>query len=134
MLSDIHRPEVTDIAIAIVKEPMDDGTEGWNVYLLNLKDEPIEVVLVSSKGYGELEGEPVRTSVLRHLLDTMPPQSYAKVEPIMEDVFSLSNEYFVSFYINGVIYEKKFIFLPETINEEYYTMIPLLDKKGVMIR
>ncbi len=133
MIKDILTPEVTDIGIAIVHE---EGEEGmvWNVYLLNLKDVHIESVLVSSTGYGELNNEPVKTSVLRHFMDRIEPMSFAKIEPIIEDVFVLNNEFWVSFYINKVIYDKKFIFLPGTISEEYFTSIPLLFKKGVMIR
>ena len=132
MIKDIQYPEVKEVAVAIVPE---DGDEGgiWNVYLLNLKDQLIEGVLVCSKGYGSMNGETVKTSTLRHFLDAMPPKSFSKVEPIMENVFSLSNEYWVSFYINEIIYDKKFIFLPETINESYFSSIPVINKKGVMI-
>jgi hypothetical protein len=89
---------------------------------------------VSSKGYGEVEGEQVKTSVLRHFFDEIPAGSFQKIEAIIEDVFKLSNEYWVSFYIGDLIHDKKFIFLPETINEENFTSIPLLGKRGVMIR
>jgi hypothetical protein len=51
----------------------------------------------------------------------------------MEDVFSLSNEYWVSFYVGNVIHDKKFIFLPETISEQFLTNVPVINKKGVMI-
>jgi hypothetical protein len=51
----------------------------------------------------------------------------------MEDVFRLANEYWVSFYIDGVIYDKKFIFLPETINPTFFTTVPVIGKKGVLI-
>lgn len=132
MIKDINYPEVTDIAVAIVKEQTPEG-ESWVVYLLNLKDVGIEGVLVSSKGYGQINGEDVKTSELRHFLDTMPAHSYAKIEPIMEDVFSLSNQYWVSFYVNQVIHDKKFIFLPETINEKFFTHIPVMNTKGVLI-
>lgn len=134
MIKDIHPPEVQDVAIAIVKEKDEGGEEGWGVYLLNLKPVMIEGVLVSSKGYGELKGEQVRTSMLRHFLDEVQPSSFSKVEVIVEDVFSLSNEYWVSFFINNVMYDKKFIFLPDSIREEFFTSVPLLDKMGVMIR
>ncbi len=133
MIKDIHRPEVTDIAMAVVREE-NEGEIGWYVYLLNLKDVAIEGVLVSSVGYGEIEGENIRTSTLRHFLDVVAPQSFVKVEPIMENVFSLSNEYWLSFYIDNLMYDKKFIFLPETIHEENFTPIPLMGIKGVMIR
>lgn len=134
MLKDIKQPKVTDIAMAIVQEENEVGEKTWFVYLLNLKDIEIEGVLVSSKGYGELGGESVKTSMLRHFLDVLKPASFEKVEPIMENVFSLTNEYWVSFYINNTMYDKKFIFLPETIHESNFTTIPLIGKKGVMIR
>ncbi|MEX1188371.1 MAG: hypothetical protein WED33_03875 [Bacteroidia bacterium] len=133
MIKDIHIPEVTDIAVAIVHEEF-EGEPGWFVYLLNLKSVALEGALVSSKGYGEIEGESKKTSILRHFLDVVEPMSFVKVEPIMEDVFSLSNEYWVSFYIEKLMYDKKFIFLPETIHEDNFTLIPLIGKKGVMIR
>jgi len=133
MIKDIHQPEVTDIAISIVQEETEEGL-GWFVYLLNLKSVSIEGVLVSSKGYGEVKGEMVKTSMLRHFLGEIMPHSFRKIEPIIEDVFVLSNEFWLSFYIDKVMYDKKFIFLPETIHQDYFTNIPLLEKRGVMIR
>jgi hypothetical protein len=134
MKKDIVYPEVTDVAVCIVKESNDLGEEIWNVYLVNLKGEDIENVFVSSKGYGTLNGEEVKTSLLRHFIGNMPALTFNKVEPIMEDVFALTNEFWVSFYENNVLYDKKFIFLPETIKEEYLTQIPVLFKKGVIIK
>lgn len=132
MKKDIEYPKVTDIAIAVVKEDT-DGEDGWSVYLVNLKDIEITGVLVSSKGYGKVDGEDVKTSVLRHFIDNMPAKSVAKVEPIMENVFHLNNEYWVSFYVGELIHDKKFIFLPGTIDEAYFTNVPVLNKRGVLI-
>lgn len=137
MLRDIQRISVEDIAIAVVpKDQTGDEGEGvlWEVYLLNLKMDPIENVIVASKGYGVFNGEDVKTSTLRHYLGDMSPLSYMLIEPIQEKVFGLNNEYWLSFYINREIFDKKYIFLPESISEAYFTMIPLLGKKGVMIR
>ena len=132
MIKDIHYPEVKDIAVAVVKEENPEG-EAWTVYLLNLKEVNISNILVSSKGYGQKNGEEVKTSTLRHFINDMPAKSYATIEPIMEDVFSLSNEYWVSCYVGNVIHDKKFIFLPETISEQFLTNVPVINKKGVMI-
>lgn len=132
MIKDIHRPEVTDVGVAIIREEGEDGFV-WNVYLLNLKPELLEGVLVSSTGYGQINDEPVKTSVLRHSLNTVEPLDFAKIEPIMEDLFVLSNEYWVSFYIENILYDKKFVFLPGTISEEFFTSIPVIFKKGVLI-
>lgn len=134
MKKDIHPPQVTDIAVAVVKEENELGELEWNVYLLNLKKEKIEGVLVTSRGYSSLEGEHKTTSTLRHFLDTIEPMNYSKIEPIIENVFSLTNEFWVSFFINHVMYDKQYIFLAESIRDEHLIQIPLIEKKGVMIK
>ena len=133
MKKDIDHPAVEDVAVAVILEEV-DGENVWNVYLLNLKDVPIKNVLIVSKGYGEIEGEHRQTSTLRFFFDEIPAQEYGKIEPIMDFTFGLSNEYWVSFYIDEVIYDKRYIFLPETINEKNFTKIPLIEVEGVMIR
>jgi hypothetical protein len=134
MKKDISPPEVKDIAVAVVKEENELAEMEWNVYLVNLRDHDIEGVLVSSMGYGMYNNEEVKTSTLRHFMDTIQAKSFAKIEPIVETVFGLNNEFWVSFYVNQVMYDKKYIFLPETIKEENFVLIPYLNKKGVMIK
>ena len=140
MLKDIPQVMVTDVAIAIVPAEEKTGeneTSGealWNVYILNLKEVAIDNVIVSSKGYGSYKGESVKTSVLRQYLGTMEPNSFLPVEAIQEKVFGLNNEYWVSFYINKEIFDKKYVFLPETIKKDFFTTVPILNRKGVMIR
>lgn len=127
----IHRAE--DIAVAVVPEMVDDEN-GWMVYLVNLKNATLENVLVSSQGYGEIDNRNLRTSELRHYIEKLDAHKFSKIEPIIEDVFGLANEYWVSFYINKTIYDKKFVFLPESICESNFVTIPFLNKKGVMIK
>jgi hypothetical protein len=135
MLKDIPRVAVEDVAIAIIpKEFSEEEGALWEVYLLNLKKNTIDNVLVASKGYGSYKGEPVKTSTLRHYLGDVESLSFSLIEPIQNDVFGLNNEYWVSFYVDREVFDKKYIFLPESIKEEYFTMIPLLNKRGVMIR
>jgi hypothetical protein len=134
MIKDIPKYIVKDVALAVVKEENEQGEPGWNVYVLNLKSEEIQAVLVSSKGYGMYRGEEVKTSTLRHFLEDMPPMTYAKVEPIMDTLFGLNNEYWLSYYLDGGMYDKKYIFLPESIREENFITVPLINKKGVMIK
>ena len=136
MLKDIPRIAVENIAIAIIpKETYGEAGESiWEVYILNLKNEFIENVLVSSKGYGTYKGETVKTSTLRHFLGDIDAHSFMLIEPIQNEVFGLNNEYWVSFYVNHEVFDKKYIFLPESITEENFTVIPVLNKKGVMIR
>jgi hypothetical protein len=134
MKKDIIFPEVEDIAIAIVKEENELAQVIWNAYMLNFKPKAIEGVLVASKGYGEINGEKILTSTLRHFLDVIEAKSFSKIEPVIEDVFGLNNEYWVSFYLNKILYDKKYIFLQESITKENIITVPLINKPGVMIR
>ena len=133
MKKDIHIPKVEGIGVAIVKDT-DKGDEIWNVYLINYKEEPINNVLISSKGYGTLNQKKVNTSTLRHFFDVIKGQSYQLIEPISEDVFGLSNEYFVTFYIDNIIYDKKFVFVPDTIKDDHFTKVRIIQKDGVLIK
>lgn len=133
MKKDIEIPVVKDVAVAIVKETNELEQTEWNVYLVNLQENPIEGVLVSSRGYGEINREKRNTSELRHFLDVVEAKSFVKIEPIIEDVFPLNNEYWVSFYLDKKMYDKKYIFLAESIKEENLTKVPLINKKGVLI-
>ncbi|MBS1646538.1 MAG: hypothetical protein JST67_04295 [Bacteroidetes bacterium] len=125
--------QAEDVAVAVVPEQV-ENQNAWMVYLVNLKNNSLENVLVSSKGYGEIDNRNLKTSTLRHFIEKVEPHTYSKIEPIMEDVFGLANEYWVSFYINKTIYDKKFVFLPESIQETNFITIPFLNKKGVMIK
>jgi len=108
--------------------------KNWTVYLVNLKNEPISNVLITSKGYGEKDGKQVKTSLLRHFIGDVPAQGSAGVEAIDTTVFGLTNEYWLSYYIGNTIYDKKFIFLPESIVDTNLIRIPVLNKPGVMIK
>ncbi len=133
MKKDIEHLEVEDIAMAIVLEE-ENGQNVWNVFLINLHIVPIKNIIVTSRGYGELNGEIKKTSTLRHFFEELPELEFTRVEPIMENTFGLTNEFWVSFYINDKIYDKQYIFLPETINLKNFTKIPILNAEGVMIR
>ena len=134
MKKDITPPIVTDVAVAVVKEQNELAETEWNVYLINFKKQELEGVLVTSQGYGTYNNEEVKTSALRHFLDVVKAESYKKVEPVLENLFGLSNEYWVSFFSKKVLYDKKYIFLPETILEENLVLIPIINKKGVIIK
>jgi len=133
MKKDIPIKVVEDIAVAVVLESETPEAKTWNVYLINLKDQPIETVLITSKGYGLKDGEDVKTSILRHSIGDVGSKDYAKIEAIDEQVFGLTNEYWLSYYIDGHLYDKKFIFLPESIVESNLIRIPVVNKPGVMI-
>lgn len=135
MKEDIEMPEVTGVYVAIVNEVNQGGEKEWNAYVINDKNEPIENVFVSSKGYlTDVKGEESKSSTLRHYYKVVPAKSAQKVEIVIEDVFKLNNEYFVSFYHGKQLCDKKFVFLSETIKAENLSKVPLIQKKGVWIK
>lgn len=110
MIKDLPENNVKDIAVAVALEKENPESKIWCVYLINLKKEAIENVLITSKGYGEKDGEQVKTSVLRHMFPVVESGGYKLIEPIDEETFGLNNEYWLSYYIGSQIYDKKFIF------------------------
>lgn len=134
MIKDLPDNEVKDIAVAVALEGESSESKTWYVYLINLKNEPVENVLITSKGYGEKDGEPVKTSVLRHMFPLVEGNAFKVIEPIDEQTFGLNNEYWVSYYIGTQIFDKKFIFLPESIVDSNFIKLPLVNKPGVMIK
>lgn len=135
MREELKGPLVENVGVAVIQLENELNEKTYEVYLLNLKDEIIEGIIITSRGYGEnaVTGEKVKTSTLRHSLEVLLPNEAAKIEPIMEDVFGIANEYWVSFWINDTMYDKKFVFVPESISEKNMKLIPVLGEKGVMI-
>lgn len=133
MKKDLPLNIVEDISVAVVLETESPITKVWNVYLINEKKAAIQNVLVSSKGYGIKDGKEVKTTILRHFIGDMEAKTSQKIEAIDPQVFGLTNEYWLSYYINGNIYDKKYVFLPESIVDENLIKIPLVNKPGVMI-
>ena len=132
MKKDIEIPEVKKVTLAVVREKNLLNQDEWKVYLINNNDFPIENTLVASRGYGEKDGEEQRTSTLRHFLETVGGNQSAIVESIDPKVFHLNNEYWVSYYIGSQIYDKRFVFVPDTICPENLVFIREIEKEGVL--
>ncbi len=134
MKKDIPDLKVEDVVIAIAPAQASKDDNLWNCYLINLKEKPIKNVLVNSKGYGEIEGERRKTSILRHYFEVINPQTGVLVEPIQTKLFSFTNEYWVSFVLEGHMYDKKYVFVKGSIDELNFTKVPILEREGVMIK
>jgi len=132
MIKDIVIPEVKHVTLAVGRKKNELGSFDWRVYLINNNHEPIENTLVASKGYGEKDGEEQKTSILRHFLDTIAPNSATLIEPIDPAIFHLNNEYWVSYYIGSQIFDKRFVFVPDSIREENISFIREIEMDGVL--
>lgn len=135
MKKDIDFGTVEGIAVAVAKTTESTPDQpGWSVYLINYNDFPVENVLVTSKGYGVINGEEVKASVLRHMFERVEGKSFIQIEPIDPAIFHLNNEYWVSYYIDRQIYDKRFVFVPDSIVEENLIEISMLQTQGVLHR
>jgi hypothetical protein len=136
MKKDIPFLPVEGVQIAIVRNIDELNQPTWHVVLLNRNELPISNVFVTSKGYSNTEAgtsaPDQRTSTLRHFFAEVPALAHIVVEPIMPDLFHLNNEYWVSYFIENQIYDKKFIFVPDSIVEENLIQIKPLGLEGVL--
>jgi hypothetical protein len=133
MLKDIVEESFEGLALAVVHELGDEMEMVWNVYAINYTKMKMDGILVTSKGYGTIDGEDKKTSDLRHFLETIEPLSYVKIEPIPEALFALNNSYWMSFYVEGKIYERKYIFKENSIKETDLELVNLINRQGILL-
>ena len=133
MKKDIEFPVVEGVKITIARNYNELNEPEWNVYLINRLKSKLTNVFVTSRGYGADEnGNPVKTSQLRHFLEDVLPEGIVKVEMIFPEVFHLNNEYWLSYFIDNQLFDKKFIFVPESIKEENLIKIEQLNLEGIL--
>jgi chlorite dismutase len=135
MKKDIIIPEVENVFVAAVQEWSDDFMEKvWYAYLVNDSDFLIESVMVVSNAFGTIEGEMKKSSVLRHAFAEVSAVSVVKIEMVQKSVLVLNNEFSVSYFIGNKLYDKKFIFKAQSINEEETEEVPILFVEGIIVR
>lgn len=132
MKKDIAFLPVEGIQVVVARKLNELNQYDWQVFLINQNQQPIENVFVTSRGYGEKDGEEQKTATLRHYFANLQPGQYEVVETIMPDVFHLNNEYWVSYFIGSQIYDKKFIFVPDSITESHLVNVPALGLEGIL--
>jgi hypothetical protein len=102
--------------------------------MLSSREDIIEGIIVTSTGYGlDAMGQEIKTSTLRKGIEVMLPNEAARIEPLMPDLFGLNNEFWVSFWADDVMYDKRFVFEANTIHPKKFVAIPQLKAKGIII-
>jgi len=134
MIKDIDFKKTEGIAMAIVRRDDEPDEPIWKVVLINLKDKPIESVIISSRGYGQKEEREVKTSELRQFFEQIEPKQFVEVEILTDELLGIHNQFWVSYSFENHLYDRKYVFLAETIQPEFFTDIPLLNTKGVLIK
>lgn len=129
MREDIVIPEVKDVYVAAVHEFNEKyNTTDWNVYIINDGAEPLEMVLIIAQGYNDKD----MTTHMRHKIELLPAKGFAKIEYIDESVFKLNNFFSVTYFLNNKMYEKRWEFPSNSINDENAVVLPVMGKDGVV--
>ncbi len=131
MKSDIEIPVSKDVFVALIHEWNDEFlSKDWNAYILNNCKSPIEMALIVSKGY-DMDR---KTSVMRHAIGVVAAKSFEKIEMVQDEVLTLNNEFYVTYYADNKLYERKFLFEKGTVSENNTTTIPLIEKDGILAK
>ncbi|MFL3662267.1 MAG: hypothetical protein ACI6PN_10995 [Polaribacter sp.] len=129
MKKDIQIPAVTNVEMAMVYEYNDIyKTDDWNVYLINNKKVPLEMLVIVSQGFSEKK----TTSLLRKKLAVLPANSFAKIEYIQPELFKLNNRFQVTFFEGNTLFEKTFLFKENTVREDALETISEIKKQGIL--
>lgn len=135
MKKDIIIPTVENVFIAVVQEWSDDFMEKvWFAYLVNDSDFNLDGVMIVSKAFGTIDGEMKKTSLLRHAYVEVQAVSVVKIEMIEKSVLALNNEFMLTFFMGEKLYDRKFIFKANSINEKNVEEVPILFVDGVIVR
>jgi hypothetical protein len=131
MKKDIKIPEVKDVYVAVVQEQhLEYKTQDWNAYIINNSNKDLETVLIVSQGYSDKK----MTPPMRHTISKLPARSYAKIEYLQEKVLELNNEFKITFFEGNQMFDKKYLFRKNTINEKALQTVPLMQLKGVLVK
>lgn len=135
MRKDIEIPKSENVFIAAINEWNDDFQEHtWYAYLVNENDKPLEMTIINSRAYGLIDGEQRKTGTFRHVFAEVPACGAIKIELLENNVLQLNNEFIVTYYLNGVMYDKTFVFRTNTINTKATSDILSIDRKGVVLK
>ncbi|WP_127136346.1 hypothetical protein [Flagellimonas oceanensis] len=129
MKKDIEIPVAKDVHVAVVREWNDEFlSKDWNAYLINNRADAIEMTIVVSKGFDD----DTKTSTMRHGIGVVEAKSFKKIEFLQEEVLALNNEFFVTFFAENKLFEKRFLFPKHSISEKHLTNIPIIEKEGIL--
>jgi|TARA_B100000780_G_scaffold251657_1_gene198402 hypothetical protein len=131
MKKDLQIPLVSGVEIAMIYEYNElYKTDDWNVYIINNNKVDIEMIVIVSQGFSETK----KSTLLRKKLDTLPANSFAKVEFVQPELFVLNNRFQVSFFENNQLKDKTYLFEKNTIKEGSLRLIPEIKKRGILAK
>jgi hypothetical protein len=86
------------------------------------------MVIIVSEGFSKTR----KTSTLRKRIEKLPQKSFAKLELLQEELFEFTNQFKVSYFKAGQLFDKTFVFKPSTIKPTSLQPLPLIEKYGIL--
>lgn len=131
MKKDIEISVAKDVHVAIIHELNDEFlSKDWNAYIINGRSTPIEMVLVVSKGF---EGDR-KTATMRYSIGSVGAKSSKRIETIQEEVLALNNEFFVTFFVEDKLYERRFVFPKNSVKQSAVKPVPIIKRDGILAK
>ena len=130
MKKDIEVPKTEGVKLFAVRDYNEElQEEVWNIFLYNARETPMDTIMIVLRGYTDDK----QTSVMRKTLDRLEAGSYARLEFLRAELLSFRNEYLVTFFYDGKLYEKNFLLQPGQVAEANEEAIENTDLKGIVI-
>lgn len=131
MKKDIVIPKVENLWLAVTAE-YNETFKGndYYVYLINKRKAALEMVLVLSQGSDDTR----KTSTMRHKIEKLPAQSFARIELMQKEVLELNNSFKVTFFEGSRMHEKDFLLKKGSLKEGNLRHIDMLGKRGLLLK
>jgi hypothetical protein len=131
MKKDIVVPEASGVGIAMVPDMDDKKQRIWSAYLVNQRESTLYNVFIQVSAKGEVRGEEQKTASVRFYVESLEPKKAKKIEVVLHQATKLANQYWISFFDNEVLYDKKVVFAPGSITGANLAMLEVLNLRAV---
>lgn len=133
MKKDIIIPVVKDVFMAAVYEWNEEfASYAWYAYLINKSELPLEAIMIISQAEGTIDGELRKSTLFRHAFPKLEAGATVKVELLDENIFQLDNRFMVTFFSEGTLFDKTYVFPTDTIAVEHVVDLGINQHQGVL--
>jgi hypothetical protein len=131
MKKDIIIPNAAGVGIAMVPDMDDKKQRIWSAYLVNERESTLYNVFIQVSAKGELKGAERKTASVRFYVEELEPKKAKKIEIVLHQATKLSNQYWISFFDNEVLFDKKIVFEPGSITAANLVVQDVLKVRAV---
>lgn len=134
MRKDFEIPSSEGICIAMIPKQDGDGKKVWSVGLYNERPDTVFNVIINAQGSGHIKGKEKHTDKVRFLIDSLDPGAFHPFEILLRESTELTNTYWVSFFSNNELCDRKIIVPPRYVMGQKKERIGMSKLVGVVAR